>query len=644
MSAGLLVVGVNLRAWEAQRMSAAGEITQFARGLYLRAGYTEEARNEVIRTHGLRIMAYLWPAAAAVGRSAFLKGADQDGKLLIGRSSSADTACTGLDIARLRMEPTVGFAACTLRDEIGEYQANVAVPHRILFDELRSTIPGTHRMQDHEFMALLEDLGYDGDPERFVDRYNQDISQQGLSGMTLLPKDLSALSGRIGIAQMRRTAGVRKSWQVHWYGREIASLTREGSLWNFHYHAGWILPLGNAKQMTPQELPLFIQNTLMEAEGPEAGDQEQAVRHARRAIGHLSIVSPQGSAYRQHESLEGLLRDFTDADTGVFAKPVSLGNEADLQQIYQALKQVSAAHDHPRLSGVQVKIGVNLSATGALTVASGESAMTHILKLSPPGGSRMEALGVKEYMGMRCARRLGLPTPECALVRLAPQGPMSYLVERFDVWSPLSQDRRLIYTEDLCSAMGMPSYAKFDGDMQRVIDCLRSHCTHPDRDLERLFVQVLAGHLIGAGDMHLKNLSLLKRADPTHSRWDQVELSPVYDFFSTHHLPVVSNTVPIAIGSAGREHTPESFMEMGRMIGWDDQTTSARIQRTIQDVVYYVRDANDWARRCLEGSARTAALSDLDMVTDRLESFPDINPQWIEELSQVGPRVSDLFG
>lgn len=66
---------------------------------------------------------------------------------------------------------------------------------------------------------------------------------------------------------------------------------------------------------------------------------------------------------------------------------------------------------------------------------------------------------------------------------------------------------------------------------------LRPLSTDPIRDLEILFGRALFAWLIADGDMHLKNLSLLKIAGPRSRQFGSVRFAPLYDAVTTRVFP-----------------------------------------------------------------------------------------------------------
>ena len=66
--------------------------------------------------------------------------------------------------------------------------------------------------------------------------------------------------------------------------------------------------------------------------------------------------------------------------------------------------------------------------------------------------------------------------------------------------------------EDMCSVLDLEPHDKYTGTIERVARAIRALSSAPDEDLLLLLRRVLFAWLIADGDMHLKNMALLKTA------------------------------------------------------------------------------------------------------------------------------------
>ena len=107
----------------------------------------------------------------------------------------------------------------------------------------------------------------------------------------------------------------------------------------------------------------------------------------------------------------------------------------------------------------------------------------------------------------------GFNVPDFALIPMPDNMIPALLIERFDI-RPSQNDARRMAMEGFCSLLDLTPEEKYQGTIQKAGRALRSISTTPEVDLLTLFKRALFPWLIADGDMHLKNLSILKIAMP----------------------------------------------------------------------------------------------------------------------------------
>ena len=91
--------------------------------------------------------------------------------------------------------------------------------------------------------------------------------------------------------------------------------------------------------------------------------------------------------------------------------------------------------------------------------------------------------------------------------------------------------------EDTCSVLDLPPEAKHDSTIERIARGARPLSTEPEKDLLLILMRALFARLIADGDMHLKNLALLKIASPGAATFQSVRIAPLYDAVTTRVFP-----------------------------------------------------------------------------------------------------------
>lgn len=181
------------------------------------------------------------------------------------------------------------------------------------------------------------------------------------------------------------------------------------------------------------------------------------------------------------------------------------------------------------LAGVQLKFSAVASARGGLTVPASGIGGDWIVKLP----SRDYA-GVpeNEYSMMRLASLLGMDVPKVDLIDIdsisgLPEttrrfGNKAFVIERFD---RLPGGGR-VHIEDFAQVFGVYGTDKYKtASLRSIAKVLAAEGT--DADIREFIRRLTFNTLIGNGDMHLKNWSLIYRDQRTAS------LAPAYDFVST---------------------------------------------------------------------------------------------------------------
>jgi serine/threonine-protein kinase HipA len=201
--------------------------------------------------------------------------------------------------------------------------------------------------------------------------------------------------------------------------------------------------------------------------------------------------------------------------TTVFGVPQLPTVDVDLARLHTlALAMVGRIS----VSGAQRKLSAHLDTTRAtlqIAVAGGR----YLLK---PQAGTFPNLPENEWVTQRLAALAGMDVPPSALLELR-DGTLAYVVVRFD----RTEDGRKLAMEDFCQLSELPPAGKYDGSAERCGKIVQRFASEPLIESLRLYRQMVFTWWVGNGDLHLKNLALL-RGDDGH--WS---LSPAYDQLNT---------------------------------------------------------------------------------------------------------------
>lgn len=176
------------------------------------------------------------------------------------------------------------------------------------------------------------------------------------------------------------------------------------------------------------------------------------------------------------------------------------------------------------LAGVQQKLVLTRMQDGSWGRPVDGTPSTHILK---PEVAAFPDTVENETFCMRVAKHLGLDVASVGTTKIG--GRKLIVVERYDRVVAADGTVRRIHQEDFCQATGVAPETKYEEDggpsLLRIAGILRDVAA-PD-SLDRLLKAVTVNALIGNGDAHAKNFSLL------HTEDGALTLTPLYDLMCT---------------------------------------------------------------------------------------------------------------
>ena len=249
------------------------------------------------------------------------------------------------------------------------------------------------------------------------------------------------------------------------------------------------------------------------------------------------------------------------------------------------------------LAGMQLKFSARADRRKRLTIPVDGAGGSWIVKLSP---RRFPAVAENEFALMALAGRAGIAVPEARLLPTADiRGLPAAAAERMEARALAVRrfDRTdgggRVHMEDFAQVFGQHPEDKYArrscADIARVLDAAAGR-----GDALEFVRRVVFCMLIGNGDMHLKNWSLLYPDGRTPA------LSPVYDLLSTvAYLPGDDFALPFG-GT-----TELSRLDRGRADEFAAQAglPAAEVWRVVEETVERTRDA--W--RVLEQKDRMLA-------------------------------------
>jgi serine/threonine-protein kinase HipA len=545
-----------------------GYVVRVAAGVYVDAKLSDEQRAELVLKNAARIASRLVPNGCLGGSSALHRGAVEGHLMMITPRGGKAINVDGV------------FSIYVQRGDI-DIGMNGEVEHVSIEDSL-----GAHALKcmSDEMLILKNFMQVRTRPAQTY-LNNADLnsvverSMRKLGGKAALMARLQGLALNHGMAGYLKRIGAYvdnstnytqapkplQHFDVYWHRSRVAALVHDGQMWKFDYAPNVHLTLSCNERRGKGSPPSFLASLLPEA-GLKAGDSmEDNLGDFKRAHRYISNITVKSKESKDKsiiiDTMDGKLGDFRSR----FLEFTGVANP-DLRGALDDDRLMSSLHrdpDTPRMSGMQVKLPGFLSRDGEMHSARGRS-FTHIIKVV---GSNQDysSMCSMEWFSLTIAKASGIQTEEFAIANLGGYGP-SLIAERFDIRSDLN-DTRMILTEDFWSLEGMTKHTqKYEGELMKVADAILKYSTDTTADGLHLLKQVVFSWLTFNGDLHLKNMMLLKESTDGMLSFNKVRLSPVYDVMCTQVYPEDPKASAIALGGK-RDHSLAGFRALGARFG-----------------------------------------------------------------------------
>jgi serine/threonine-protein kinase HipA len=569
----LYLVSENIDKARSHYLADTGKIVQLMRGIYVDSDDNIET---VVQKHSIRIAKYLYPRAYLAAASAILLRPTNDGKLYISGPRSQRTRIRNLEIIQNIAPKSPSLATAIIDDGQGEFTVEVSSIRQRLLEAFRTRSEHAASIDTNMRVMLANRVIEEyGSPEKAAD------AMWALARQNEWYKEGEQveryLRNNIEVEPIRNEAEIKLI--VAWHRNPIGTLSHDGFEWRWIPAEGNNLPL--IRQTVPGKLPPFISSLLPEGwleNVLKDEDERAALRSGKRYMSNIAIVDNQTEIARlPADTLEVPLKQYSKNGvfTGEYAGP---GKDEINESFEKNLAEIYARADTPRLSGVQIKAPMYLNASGIL-YPSINLPFTHILK--PGGTSGFEFVPIIEWLSLSLGRQVGFDVPDFALVNMPNDMPPALLVERFDIrQSP--NDHRKMALEDFCSLLDLSAADKYKGTIEQASKALRGISTQPDQDVLILIKRALFAWLIADGDMHLKNLAVLKIAVPSENMFHYVRMAPLYDAVTTVVFPGLKHDLmALKMNAKANRIKRKDFMQVAATAGIKASYADAMIDDTV---------------------------------------------------------------
>ena len=551
----LYLVGETIDKHRANYGVGRGRLTHIMRGILVDAG---DDADSVVLGHAVRIARYLYPRTWLSGTSAERLAPTLDGRLFLCGRRRQHTRLRSLEIVQTRAPDRPEIELVTVTDSLGDVTVRRATARFRFLQSFSGGNAAVAAMDDDTKRRLAERLAEEaGGTAQLVTALWRSAEANGWRAEAGRAERFLTVSRHVVVP-------ATPDWVVRWHGETMGILRHDGT--------GWVWrPSEEARPNpvrggVPGALPPLLESLLPEGwldNILNAKNERERLAKSRRYMSNITIA-PVSDRHGDPPAdvLQGRLKDWSRNGRfiGAYNGPAPTFDE----NLEQRMAAVAAHATTPRMSGVQIKAPMTLTLEGELHDAT-KSPFTHILKPSP--GAGFETLPMIEDACLTAAEACGFDVPAHALVDMPGGLPDALLVERFDI-RVNEEDARRLALEDTASVRGLPSTEKYQGSIEQVARALRQVSNSWPADGRTLLLRALFAWLIADGDMHLKNLAVLRVAPSGARSFTSVRLAPVYDAVTTAIFPWIdADQMALALNGKRNRLERADFLRSGATIG-----------------------------------------------------------------------------
>ena len=231
------------------------------------------------------------------------------------------------------------------------------------------------------------------------------------------------------------------------------------------------------------------------------------------------------------------------------------------------------------LSGFQYKFGVSKDDTTKIITRHEGEASDYFIKpynwahtqfvAHDKNRSYIPYLLINEHIFMTLARDLGFDVPYNAIVR--GKSDYHYIIKRFDRYKNTKIDHY-----EMLTLMNKNSEQKYLVSMNELLQTVREHINA--KELLELYQFVVFSIIIGHGDLHAKNLSLIHASNKPNER--QLTISPYYDISTTKiYQETKQNDIGLMVGNKQRRINKKDLLALAYSLGMKESDASEAMAR-----------------------------------------------------------------
>lgn len=252
------------------------------------------------------------------------------------------------------------------------------------------------------------------------------------------------------------------------------------------------------------------------------------------------------------------------------------------------------------IPGVQKKLSLHLTEGTSPRLTLVNYPTGYILK---PQTEEYETQPEAEYLVMQMAKLVGIKTVPFALIKMNGQGELAYITKRIDRVNADGK-MQMFAMEDFCQLEERLTEDKYKGSYERCAKVIKKYSSMAIFDLTELYLRLVFSFVIGNSDMHLKNFSMIEKAEGS----GEYVLSSAYDLLPVNAImPEDEEEFALTMCKKKRKIRRKDFLTFAEEIGIEKRSAEKLLVKVIK------------AKETLLVMADESYLS--EMLTDRLKNI-----------------------
>ncbi len=226
--------------------------------------------------------------------------------------------------------------------------------------------------------------------------------------------------------------------------------------------------------------------------------------------------------------------------------------------------------------GVQKKLSLHLTEGTSPRLTLVNYPTGYILK---PQTEEYETLPEAEYLVMQMAKLVGIKTVPFALIKVNGQGELAYITKRIDRVNADGK-MQMLAMEDFCQLEERLTEDKYKGSYERCAKVIKKYSSMAIFDLTELYLRLVFSFVIGNSDMHLKNFSMIEKAEGS----SEYVLSSAYDLLPVNAImPEDEEEFALTMCKKKRKINRKDFLSFAEEIGIEKISAEKMLAKVIKE-------------------------------------------------------------